>query len=71
MRCSMQLSVRDAGLGRNSCQLPGLFCAVLSKVNSMRGDGAIVSKKRQEGIIAGKSNFNVCSMYQTQHEQMG
>jgi len=61
MRFTMLMIENFAGLGRNSCQLSEVSCADLSRINSMRGEGAILSKKRHEGIRAGKSSLKLCS----------
>ena len=61
MRFAMLVIEIRAGLGRNSCQSSEVSRADLSRINSIRGEGAILSKKRHEGIRAGKSSLKLCS----------
>jgi len=53
-------ALRLLGRGWNSCQLD---CGAVR--NSMRGEAVMLSKKRQDGISAGKRSESVDSMLQT------
>ena len=47
------------GRGRKIFQFrTGVFLFLINE-NSIRGDGAIVSKNRQDGMSAGRTNFKV------------
>jgi len=62
MRFNISITDIVSGLGRNSFHVTEGASIVSSKVNSIRGDGAMTPKKRQDGIKAGKSSFRVCTM---------
>ena len=59
IRPSILWKESDCGRGRNSCQLLASASRVGKTAYCILGDGAMKSKKRHEGMMAGSSSLNV------------